>query len=203
VGDLCPAIDIEQDGVNGASPSPSWVPALEALVNGLVALFGACAVYGTQIGFSQLGKPGQLLAVPQWVAHYTGAAAPATPGNGPWTMWQHRVGPFVLDGPGGVYAPDGSPWKKGMPGPGPIDQNRARELVLCTRVPGATGSTPPPPDGPEPDHSHAELVQARFDALTMSAYQGLRLVHNEESGAAYHDDEEPTVPDAKKPGRFV
>ena len=198
VGDLAPAIDIEQDGPHGEALHPGWVPALEALVSGLVALFGACFVYETQAGFSQLGKPGALLSVPQWVAHYTGAPSPAAPGSGPWAMWQHRVGPFVVDGPGGVYTPDGRPWKPGMPGPGPIDQSRAHELVLCTRVPGATGSTPPPPDGAEPEHSHAELVGQRLDSAVADLYAGLGDLSR--SGREVEDyEEEATVPDGQKP----
>jgi hypothetical protein len=178
VGDLCPAIDVEPDGPKGEAVQPSWVPGLEALASGMVALFGDCAIYGTQAGFAQLGKPAAILARPQWVAYWSGSAAPATPGNGPWSLWQSRVGPFVANGPGGVYAPDGRPWKPGMPGPGPIDQSRARELVRCTRVPGATGSTPPPPDGPEPDHTADDLRALR---LAAGLSDGLDLSHDDES----------------------
>lgn len=185
VGDLCPAIDIEPDGPKGAPVSPSWVTPLEALVSGLSALFGTCIIYETQIGFGELGKPASLLALGQWPSHYTMAASPATPNqlvsrgaSAVWNIWQHRVGPFVLNGPGGVYAPDGQPWKKGMPGPGPIDQSRANELVRCTRVPGATGSTPPPPDGPPPDHSAEELWAGR---LVVGLSSGLDLSHDDES----------------------
>jgi hypothetical protein len=173
VGDLAPAIDIEPDGPRGAPVQPGWVPALEALASGLIALFGAIVIYETQIGFGELGKPAPLLVLPQWPSHYTAASAPATPNQlvtrgapAQWSMWQKRVGPFVFNGPGGVYAPDGRPWKVGMPGPGPIDQSVANELVRCTRVPGATGSTPPPPDGPPPDHSHEDLIAARLAAIS-------------------------------------
>jgi len=194
VGDICPAIDIEQDGPHGAPVQPGWVPALEALVFGMVALFGDCAIYETQAGFAQLGRPPAILARPQWPAYWSPSSAPATPGNGPWSLWQHRVGPFVANGPGGAFAPDGRPWKPGMPGPGPIDQSRARELVRCERVPGATGSTPLPPDGPEPDHSADDLRALRLLATGLT--DGLDLSHDAESAAAY--DDEPTNPTGPK-----
>jgi len=163
VGDIAPAVDIEDDG---APVSPAWESAANALTAGIVANFGDCIIYGTQRGFGMMGKPAWWLERPLWVAHYTGSAAPATPGNKPWTIWQHRVGPWVFDGQGGAFTPDGKPWKAGGPAPGPLDQSRAVSLPLCTRVPGATGSTPPPPDGPAPDHSHEYLVAARLAAFT-------------------------------------
>src|SRR5690606_363187 len=63
---------------------------------------------------------------PLWVAHWTGAAQPSTPGGAPWTLWQYRVGPFAPLGIGGVFRGEGLI----------VDHNRAREpLPLCSRTP--------------------------------------------------------------------
>lgn len=170
VGDIAPAIDIEDDG---GPVLPSWSDSACVLAQGMTANFGDCTIYITQRGFGELGKPAWVLERGLWVAHYTGAPAPATPGNADWDMWQHRVGPWAFQGPGGAYAPDGSPARRGV-APGPLDQSRAKRLRLCTRVPGATGSAPPPAT-PGAPANQPETWQARLDALTVSAYEGLDL----------------------------
>lgn len=156
-GDICPAHDLEDEpGV--PKLGPAWNASGEAFTAGLVASYGEALVYLTQRDFGRLGKPAWVLERPLWVAHYTGAARPATPGDAPWRIWQHRVGPFAPNGAGGAFQPQ------------LLDQNRASvPLPVCTRVPGATGSTPPPADGPEPDHSAGELWARRLDAMTAKA----------------------------------
>jgi hypothetical protein len=156
VGDICPALDIEDDP-RVAEVSPSWDTAAQAMADGLAANFGDVLLYITQRDFGRLGKPDWVLSRPLWTAHYTGAPKPATPGNKPCAIWQCRVGPYVADGPGGAFQPM------------VLDQNRADgPLPLATRVAGASGSTPPPPAGPEPDHSHEDLIAARLATITSS-----------------------------------
>lgn len=152
VGDICPALDIEDDPkVTDISPAIS--DAAEAMCSGLVASFGECLAYITQRDFGRMGKPAWVLDRPLWTAHYTGAAKPATPGNKPCVIWQHRVGPYQADGQGGAFKPM------------VLDQDRALlPIPACTRIPGATGSAPPPQDGPEPDHSLDELRALRVEA---------------------------------------
>jgi len=102
-GDLVPALDIERDPLPqpGADVNPDWSPKCEELVRRMVETFGDAFVYITQREWGMLGKPQWVLERPLWVAHYTGAAAPATPNNAPATIWQYRVGPFNPQGPGG------------------------------------------------------------------------------------------------------
>jgi len=152
-GDICPALDIE-DEPGPPAMSPSWNTAADALISGLVASFGEALVYITQRDFGRLGKPSWVLERPLWVAHYTASAKPATPGDKPWRIWQHRVGPFAPNGDGGAFKPQ------------LLDQNRADvPLPVCTRVPGASGSTPPAPDD-APEHSHDDHVAQRLAAFT-------------------------------------
>jgi len=176
VGDIAPAVDIEDDGRTGPKIDPSWSDAAEVFTGGLVANFGEALVYITQRDFGRLGKPAWVLDRPLWVAHYTGAAKPATPSGADWAIWQHRVGPWAMNGQGGAYAASGKPASEVNGPPGPLDQSRARRLPWCTRVAGATGSTPPPPSGPEPGYSHADLLAARLDlshgADDRDTYQG-------------------------------
>ena len=175
VGDILPALDIEDDP-KVAQVSLSWDTAARAMADGLAANFGDVLLYITQRDFGRMGKPAWVLDRPLWTAHYTGAPKPATPGNKPCAIWQHRVGPYQADGQGGAFKPM------------VLDQNRADSLLpLCTRVPGATGSTPPPPMGPEPDHTHDDLASARFDALTVSALTNIDLSHAQETADAYNE----------------
>jgi|SRR5688500_3556104 len=105
-GDIVPTVDVEHDPIPkpGTNVSPAWAWPVEELAHRLDEHFGArCMIYITQREFGMLGKPAWMLEPdrPLWVAHYTAAAKPATPGNRAATMWQHRVGPFVANGPGG------------------------------------------------------------------------------------------------------
>lgn len=160
-GDTCPALDLE-DEPGPPKLSPDWNTAAEACAAGLVASYGEALVYVTQRDYGRLGKPAWILERPLWVAHYTGATTPATPDGKPWRIWQHRVGPFAPNGAGGAFQPQ------------LLDQNRADvPLPVCTRVPGASGSQPPPPDGPEPNHDQDALNAARLDALTNTLYAGV------------------------------
>jgi hypothetical protein len=187
VGDIAPAVDIEDDGPTGPKVDPSWSDAAQVFVLGMVAMYGEALIYDTQRDFGRMGKPAWMLERPHWVAHYTGAPKPATPSGIDWTIWQHRVGPWAMNGEGGAFSADGKRCFPGGPPPGPLDQSRAKRLPRITRVPGATGSLPPPPNGPAPDHSHAELVTSRLDALTSSALAGLDLGHDQETSDAYNE----------------
>jgi hypothetical protein len=102
-GDIIPALDIEDDLT--AKLDPSWSEKASAVIDGLMIEFGDAMVYITQRDFGRLGKPAWVLDRPLWVAHYTNAAAPATPGDKPFTIWQRRVGPFAPDGLGGAIKP--------------------------------------------------------------------------------------------------
>lgn len=177
-GDICAAHDLEDEpGV--PSLGPAWNAAAEAYTAGLVAAYGEAMMYITQRDFGRLGKPAWVLERPLWVAHYTGAVRPATPGDKPWRIWQHRVGPFAPNGAGGSFTPQ------------LLDQNRASgPLPVCTRVPGATGSTPPPADAPEPAHAPDALWTQRLDALTLGAYADVYTGHSSRD----EKDTEPSPP---------
>jgi hypothetical protein len=128
-GDLVPALDIELDPLPkpGSPVSKSWAPKCEELVGRIVETFGDALVYITQREFGLLGSPKWVLKRPLWVAHYTSAAQPLTPGNLPATIWQHRVGPFDPQGPGG--------YSKQHPD---LDHNRGlKALPLIGQLPDA------------------------------------------------------------------
>src|SRR5260221_2319033 len=101
-GDIVPALDIELDPFPVPTPvSPEWEPACREFVEKISEVYGDAMVYITQREFGMLGKPAWVLRQPLWVAHYTAAAAPASPGGIIPTIWQHRVGPFDPKAPGG------------------------------------------------------------------------------------------------------
>jgi|GEM_PF-2376351 len=102
-GDIAPAIDVEDDLT--AKLEPSWEPKLSQFCDGLLSEFGEVMIYITQRDFGRLGKPAWVLARPLWVAHYTHAAKPATPGDRPFAIWQRTVGPYNPGGPGGAIKP--------------------------------------------------------------------------------------------------
>jgi lysozyme len=129
-GDIIPTIDIEADPIPkpGTHVSPAWQGSILQFIDTMVSEFGNAMVYITQREFGMLGAPAWLLSRPLWVAHYTGASKPATPGNKPWTIWQHRVGPYDPDGPGG--------YDQARP---ELDQNRlagALPLIGSVSTPG-------------------------------------------------------------------
>jgi len=161
IGDIAPALDIEDDLT--AKLEPSWEPSVRAFADGLASEFGVVMPYITQRDFGRLGKPAWILDHPLWVAHYTNAATPATPGNKPCAIWQRRVGPYEPDGLGGAIKPM------------LLDQNVADDpLPLATmspsmvRAPGA----PPAPD------NHDDLRSMRLAAALTA---GLDLSHDDES----------------------
>ncbi len=101
-GDIVPALDIELDPLPKKTPvDPSWEPFCRTLVERMVECWGDALVYITQREWGMLGKPAWVLERPLWIAHYTAAAAPASPGKAAPVIWQHRVGPFNPNGPGG------------------------------------------------------------------------------------------------------
>lgn len=156
VGDIIPTIDVEADPLPKATPvSPAWQGSVLEFVDAMVSELGDCMVYITQREFGMLGAPAWLLTRPLWVAHYTGAAKPATPGNKPWTIWQHRVAPYDPNGPGG--------YDKAHP---VLDQNRlAGELPLIGAVEPVVNSTLPPDDGEHDDGLEELLAKMQGESL--------------------------------------
>jgi hypothetical protein len=124
-GDIVPTLDIELDPIPSPQPvTRAWQDGVRAILAALKDRFGNAMVYITQREFGLLGAPEWLLTFPLFVAHYTAAAKPATPGNRAWTGWQHRVAPFVPDGPGG--------YDKAHPD---LDQSRFVDLPLIGLLP--------------------------------------------------------------------
>jgi GH25 family lysozyme M1 (1,4-beta-N-acetylmuramidase) len=148
-GDIVPALDIEADPLPapGLAVAPIWQAGVRFLLEHLVDQYGDALVYITQREFGMLGSPTWLLERPLWIAHYTGAAKPATPANHPATIWQHRVGPYDPDGPGG--------YDKAHP---LLDQNRllgtlpligAHEPIVNSTLPPTPAFNETPDDGLE------------------------------------------------------
>jgi lysozyme len=176
-GDIIPALDVERDPLPkpGIDVGPKWQEGVLAMLEAMIADFGDAMVYITQREFGMLGKPAWLLERPIWVAHYTGAAKPATPGNKAPLIWQHRVGPFDPNGPGG--------YDKANP---LLDQNRAvGPLPLASRVPWQLvphdpRSEPPAPpeleddDGPSWAELRARAVELHIDDIGIIRREGLR-----------------------------
>jgi hypothetical protein len=105
-----------------------------------------------------------VLERPLWVAHYTQASKPATPGNKPYAIWQRTVGPYNPDGPGGAIKPM------------LLDQN-----VSDGPLPMATMSTSivaPPAALGDPHPDQPALWEQRLDALTNAMHEGLDLTHD-------------------------
>ncbi len=179
-GDIAPALDLEDDP-KVSEISPAWEAPAREMIDRLVANFGEAMVYITQRDFGRMGKPSWILDRPLWTAHYTGAPKPATPGNKACAIWQHRVGPYAADGPGGAFKPM------------VLDQNRADgPLPLVTRVAGATGSSPPAADGPKADHSGDDLAEARVLAQVALA---TRFTDYSQSGRDVAGQDEPEKSD--------
>jgi len=102
-GDLVPALDIEHDPLPepGQDVSPAWSDACQELAGLMHEHYGDALIYITQREWGMMGRPEWVLARPLWVAHYTGAAKPASPNGVTPTIWQYRVGPFDPQAPGG------------------------------------------------------------------------------------------------------
>lgn len=107
-GDIVPAIDIERDPIPdpGHDVAPYWSDPAHELAQRVIDEYGDCIIYITQREWAMLGKPEWVLQRPLWVAHYTAAPKPATPGNVAPFIWQYRVGPFDPQGPGGYDKKD-------------------------------------------------------------------------------------------------
>lgn len=149
-GDIVPALDVELDPRPKPTPvTPAWQGSILQFVDAMVSELGDCMVYITQREFEQLGAPAWLLTRPLWVAHYTGAAKPATPGNRPATIWQHRVGPYDPAGPGG--------YDKARP---VLDQNRLLgELPLIGAGAAVSAAAAPTPATDERDDGLEDLLE--------------------------------------------
>jgi GH25 family lysozyme M1 (1,4-beta-N-acetylmuramidase) len=102
-GDIVPTLDVEHDPLPepGRDVSPGWSAPCEELVERMHEAYGGAIVHITQREWSLLGRPNWVLEQHLWVAHYTGAARPATPHGVAPTIWQYRVGPFDPGAPGG------------------------------------------------------------------------------------------------------
>jgi lysozyme len=176
-GDIVPALDVEADPLPkpGTHVSPAWREGVEFMLEAFAREFGGAMVYITQREFNMLGAPKWLLGYPLWVAHYTGAAKPATPGNQPALIWQHRVGPYDPKGPGG--------YDKLRP---VLDQNRASgPLPIAQRVPWGIvppdpRSEPPPPQIGDDDDDLgwddlcAKAIAAQVDVVGAIHADGMR-----------------------------
>lgn len=176
MGDIAPAIDVEDDLT--AKLDPTWEWGISRFVDGLLAEFGEAMVYITQRDFGRLGKPAWVLDRPLWTAHYTTAPKPATPGNKPCAIWQRTVGPYNPDGPGGAIKPM------------LLDQNVADgPLPLAKMSPSqvAPPLTPPAPD----NHDDLRVLRAEAAAaLALHAdFQG-NVVDND--GRIITAEEEPS-----------
>lgn len=153
-GDILPALDVEDDGPNKVDPS--WEPLLKEAADVLISEFGGVIIYITQAAWIALGRPQWMLEAPVflWVAHYTNAPKPATPGNVVPAIWQNRVG---LYNPGAPFV------EKEALLPRAIDQDVADgPLPLATLTPAIR--TDLPPIGPEPP-SQSDLWSYRLGAL--------------------------------------
>lgn len=169
-GDIAPALDVEDDLT--AKLDPSWEPKLSAMADALLKEFGEVMIYVTQRDFGRLGKPPWILDRPLWVAHYTQAAKPATPGNKPFAIWQRTVGPYNPGGPGGAIKPM------------LLDQNVADGPLPLAKLSPVDVAAPVAPDA---DSVQPALVvqrlaeQARndaaWDSLTNKLREGLDLSH--------------------------
>lgn len=156
-GDIVPVLDVEADPLPKLQPvATSWQEGLRVILSALRDKFGNAMVYITQREFGQLGAPEWLLSFPLWVAHYTAAAAPATPGRRPWALWQHRVSRYLAFGPGG--------YDKTCPPAEQLDQNRAVDLPTIGALPFHP-PVPQPAETNEDDPGLEELILAHNQAL--------------------------------------
>lgn len=188
-GDIVPALDVEADPLPkpGEHVSPDWQPGVREILEALVDQYGDALVYITQREFGMLGKPAWLLDRPLWIAHYTGAAKPATPANQPATIWQHRVGPYDPDGPGGYVTAKPE-----------LDQNRLLGTLPLIGAHEAVVNSTIPPDAGESDDELEDLLasiqgdawQRAQDAVGMPG-QNLR---EHESAEERVNDTDPAPP---------
>lgn len=163
--DIVPAIDFEDDTT--ARPiTREQAPLAQELCQGLARAFGARPLlYITQRDWGRVGSPEWAFDYPLWIAHYSAASrtTPATPGNRPWAIWQHRVGPFDLHGPHGYYEP--ATYDHDIAGYLPLLHGGAPKMAPINRPAGQL-----PPD----DHATEVLRAVRLDEL---ARQGVAASH--------------------------
>lgn len=154
-GDVVPAIDIEADPLQQHQDvGPEWEEPTRLLIDAVRSTFGECLVYITRADWHLLGRPSWVLERPIWVAHYTEYLNPAMPGGDvsiqP-VLWQHRVGPLLRGGQGGVFV--------GTTGNPQIDQSR-----ILAPLPLVGGGTWTPavatPFDEEPTHPESPEAKA-------------------------------------------
>jgi hypothetical protein len=189
-GDIVPTLDVELDPLPTATPvGKAWQDGVRRVLDGLRDRYGNAMVYITQREFGMLGAPEWLLAFPLWVAHYTAAAKPATPGNRAWTLWQYRVGQYQLEGAGG--------YDKAHP---ELDQNHAVDLPLIGAVKQAPLAAPQHVDTDDTDLEDLIALhnQHLIDAFVEGEYAHLQEELNQGSGHAMREyeahDTEPSPP---------
>lgn len=145
IGDVVPALDIEADPLpHQQEVSHEWAEPCRMFVEAIRSTFGECIVYITRRDWHSLGSPAWVLDRPLWVAHYTDGA-PALPGDNVSVqpvMHQHRVGPFLRGGQGGVFL--------GTTGNPQVDQSR-----ILAPLPLVGGGTWAPAIAPPMDHEGA------------------------------------------------
>ena len=179
-GDIVPTLDVELDPKPSPQPvTKAWQDGVRQMLAALKDRFGNAMVYITQREFGMLGAPEWLLTFPLWVANYTSAPKPATPGNRQWTGWQFRVGPFDPNGAGG--------YDKAHPD---LDQSHFVDLPLI----GALPYLPPVPQ-PEPtnesDDGLAEAI-ALHDQHLIDTFVETEAEQIAQQGAAAADREYET-----------
>lgn len=192
IGDIVPALDIEADPLpTPTAASPAWQLDVRFMLDALVEQFGDALVYITQREFNMLGAPAWVLERPLWVANYTGAAKPFTPGNKAWAIWQHRVGPFVPDGAGG--------YDKQHPD---LDQNRLTTLPLIT-MHRQVANDPAPHEVDHDDAGLEELI-AQHNQHLLDSFVNTEAdrVEQQRSGDAIREfeahDTEPAPPPSER-----
>ena len=193
-GDIVPVVDVEADPLPTLQlVTKAWQDPVRTMLATLRDRFGNAMVYITQREFGMLGHPEWLLTFPLWIAHYTGAAKPASPGNRPWTIWQHRVAPYLAFGPGG--------YDRARP---ELDQNRAVDLPLIGSVRAFTEPTAPL-ETDENDDGLEELILAKNQALLddFVALESERVRDDMAAGQALRDYErsEDEPPDESADGK--
>lgn len=186
-GDIVPVLDVEADPLPSLQHvTPAWQDGVRTILAALRDRYTNAMVYITQREFGQLGAPEWLLTFPLWVAHYTAAQAPATPGRRDWTLWQHRVAPYVAFGPGG--------YDKAHPD---LDQNRAVDLPLVGAVKHELIAQPA--DTHEDDDGLEELIaqhnQALFDEFTRAEFERVQEELNKGAAHALREYEEAGLTD--------
>jgi hypothetical protein len=183
VGDIVPAIDVELDPLPKATPvTPAWQGSVLEFIDSMVSELGDCMVYITQREFNQLGAPAWLLTRPLWVAHYTGAPKPATPGNKAATIWQHRVGPYDPSGPGG--------YDKAHP---VLDQNRLLGTlpIIGAVEPGERVTLPP---DHETEGEHDRGLEDLLEQIHGSSWERIQNAIGGAGANVLEDEQRDTDP---------